>query len=408
MLNAEMKTKRFAPSERQSILDERRNLKMARSAHAYVRGNTQKFYEWLESAAGKLIPEGPPVWICGDCHIGNIGPVANVKGRVEMAIRDLDQTVIGNPAHDLVRLGLSLATSARGSDLPGVTTAAALEQMIEGYEAALANRSADYKDFERMPKPIRLVIKQAMKREWRHLAEERIENVKPSIPLGKCFWALSDKERREIDGLFEAKEAHQLVTSFHSREDRAKIRVVDAAYWMKGCSSLGRLRYAVLLRVGRGGYQDGGLCLIDIKEATKAVAPRAEHSSMPRNNAKRVVEGARKLSPFLGERMLATSLLGHDVFIRELLPQDLKLELDQLSHSEAIAAARFLAMVIGKAHGRQMDVATRKKWLAELSRNRSKSLDAPSWLWRSVVELVSSHEAAYLDHCRLFAMSKTA
>jgi len=26
------------------------------------------------------MPEGPPVWICGDCHVGNLGPVANVKG----------------------------------------------------------------------------------------------------------------------------------------------------------------------------------------------------------------------------------------------------------------------------------------------------------------------------------------
>jgi hypothetical protein len=27
-----------------------------------------------------------------------------------------------------------------------------------------------------------------LKRKWRHLAEERIEDVTPSIPLGKCFW----------------------------------------------------------------------------------------------------------------------------------------------------------------------------------------------------------------------------
>ncbi len=37
----------------------------------------------------------------------------------EIAIRDLNQTVIGNPAHDLMRPGLSFATAARGSDLPG-------------------------------------------------------------------------------------------------------------------------------------------------------------------------------------------------------------------------------------------------------------------------------------------------
>jgi uncharacterized protein (DUF2252 family) len=39
-------------------------------------------------------------------------------------------TVIGNPAHDLIRLGLSLASAARGSDLPGVAIARILEELI--------------------------------------------------------------------------------------------------------------------------------------------------------------------------------------------------------------------------------------------------------------------------------------
>jgi uncharacterized protein (DUF2252 family) len=399
-----MKTKSVKPADRQSVLEKRRNLKMARSAHAYVRGNTLKFYEWLESGPGKQIPEGPPVWICGDCHVGNLGPVANAKGRVEIAIRDLDQTVIGNPAHDLIRLGLSLATAARGSDLPGVTTAVALEQMMDGYEEALSHPARDYDDFEEMPKPVRLILKQATKREWRHLAEERLENVKPNIPLGDYFWALASNEKKEIDRLFDTKEARHLVTSLHGREDQAKIRVVDAAYWMKGCSSLGRLRYAVLIQIGK----HGEMCLIDIKEAIKAAAPRTAHTAMPANNAGRVVEGACRLSPYLGERMLAASLLSRDVFVRELMPQDLKLELDQLTREEATSAARYLASVVGKAHGRQMDVETRRKWTAELGRHRARNLDAPSWLWAGIVQLVASHEAAYLEHCRHYAMKKTA
>ncbi len=114
------------PADRAVKLAVTQKLKMARSAHAYVRGSTVKFYEWLETSPANL-PEGPPVWICGDCHIGNLGPLADSKGRV-VQIRDLDQTVIGNPAHDLIRLALSLASAARGSDLPGVTTARILEQ----------------------------------------------------------------------------------------------------------------------------------------------------------------------------------------------------------------------------------------------------------------------------------------
>src|ERR1035438_10328804 len=104
------------PRRRQAVLTERRQLKMACSAHSYVRGSTLKFYEWLGSSTARFLPQGPPVWICG-----NLGPVADAKGRVKIAIRDLDQTFIGNPAHDLIRLGLSLATAIRGSDLPGGT-----------------------------------------------------------------------------------------------------------------------------------------------------------------------------------------------------------------------------------------------------------------------------------------------
>jgi uncharacterized protein (DUF2252 family) len=65
-----------------------------------------------------------------------------------------------------------------------------------------------------------------------------------------------------------------------------KLKVLDAAYWVKGCSSLGLLRYAVLLSTDKDGY-----CIIDIKEAVHAVAPRYQHVSMPRDNAVRVVEG---------------------------------------------------------------------------------------------------------------------
>ncbi len=151
------------------------------------------------------------------------------------------------------------------------------------------------------------------------------------------------------------------------------------------------MRYAVLLGVGEKDEQD--YCLLDLKEAVAALAPRGAH-----------VHGARQLSPSLGERMMATRFLDHGVFIRELLPQDLKLELDILDNTDAKHAAGYLARVVGIAHARQMDEAIRKSWLAELRLNRSKTLDAPSWLWTSVVQLVGDHEQGYLEHCRRYAL----
>jgi uncharacterized protein (DUF2252 family) len=129
---------------------------------------------------------------------------------------------------------------------------------------------------------------------------------------------------------------------------------------------------------------------------------------MPKDDAERVVEGALHLSPHLGKRMVAGHIENRSVFVLELLPQDLKIEIDRLTIKDAMKAASFLAGVVGKAHARQMNEATRKRWTKELERYRSKTLDAPSWLWSSVVALIGSHEVAYLEHCRKYANQTSA
>src|SRR5450631_1360111 len=372
-----------SPDERREILLARRNKKMALSPHAYMRGNTTRYYEWLHSQRGHALPHGPAIWICGDCHLGNLGPMADTDGKVDVLIRDFDQTVIGNPAHDLLRLGLSLATAARDSNLPGIVTAHMLEHLMEGYEQALDTGKEGVST--QKPDLVKTVIRGALKRTWKHLAKERIVNTQPKIPLGKNFWPLSKSEKNSITQLFKKRKMSDLVTTLKSRDDDARIEVLDAAYWVKGCSSLGLLRFAVLLSVGGDDY-----CFIDIKEAVHAAATRYQHVSMPRDNAQRVVEGAYQMSPALGERMIAERFLDHSVFIRELLPQDLKLELDQMSIEEAIRMSSYLAYVVGCAHARQMDDGTRKSWRSELKLNRSKSLAIPAWLWKSVVPLIAS------------------
>jgi uncharacterized protein (DUF2252 family) len=391
-----------SPQQRPALLTGLRELKMARSAHAFVRGSTVRFYEWL-AAADQRLPQGPPVWICGDCHVSNMGPVADADGHVDVQVRDFDQTVVGNPAHDLIRLGLSLAMAARGSDLPGVVTAKMMEQLILGYEQALSATPGKSRTIRKRPESVQLVMKRAMRRKWRHLAAERIEGIEPNIPLSKNFWPISGTERKALKALMSTEELRVLVTSLSHRGDKDNVEMLDAAFWVKGCSSLGLLRYAVLLRVGNSKDPENSLCLVDIKEAARAAAPRTEMVAMPRGNAQRIVQGATALSPNLGARMRCGSFMGKAVFLRELLPQDLKLDIERLSQTEAMGVAGYLGNVVGRAHARQIDDDARVRWLGELKRNRSKSLDAPSWLWRSVVELVKEHEAGYLEHCRRFA-----
>ncbi len=392
--------------DRQPVLHASRHLKMTRSAHAFVRGSTLKFYEWLEAQAATSLPSGPPVWICGDCHLSNIGPVANEKGDVELLIRDFDQTVIGNPAHDLIRLGLSLTSAARGSDLPGITTARMLEQLVEGYADAF--RPGAKARLGGPPPVIAATLSEARKRSWRQLARDRVGEDAMALPKGRRFWPLSPDERDALDALVRTPDVLELARRLPHRPDGARVEIVDAAYWLKGCSSLGRLRYALLVDIAGKASKGRDFCLLDIKEATKAAAPRHDSAPMPRDNAERVLAGARAMSPHLGERMVAARLLDRSVTLRELMPQDLKLEIGRLSADEAVGVARYLAKVVGRAHAGQLDKENRQAWAAELGRNHGKSIDVPSWLWRSVVELVASHERAYLEHCRRFALGDLA
>ena len=392
-------------AQRARLLRAARRRKMARSAHAFVRGSTAQFYAWLGEAGGARMPQGPSIWICGDCHTGNLGPIAGADGKVAVQIRDLDQTVVGNPAHDLMRLGLSLAMASRSSNLPGVITALMAEQLVDGYREGLLRR-APKTEAEPAPREVRRVLRQSLRRRWQDLARERIDDPTPRIPPGPKFWPLSERERTALTTLIEGEAVRKLVTLLKDRAEDAEVRMLDAAYWVKGCSSLGRLRYAVLAQVGRGRAAD--TCLIDIKEATDAAAPHASGVEMPRSDAARVVRGARALSPHLGDRMLPARLLRRPVVLRELTPQDLKLEFDLLTQADAARAARYLAAVVGRSHARQMSLATRKAWARDLGRGHSKSLEAPSWLWVGLVDLVGVHESAYLDFCRTYALQDEA
>ncbi|WP_271300508.1 DUF2252 family protein [Sphingomonas sp. CV7422] len=391
------------PAERGGILNAKRQLKMARSTHAYVRGNTVKFYDWLaESAAARRVPAGPAIWICGDCHLGNLGPINDGDGRIAIQIRDLDQAVIGNPAHDLIRLGLSLATAARGSDLPGVTTAHMIEEMAEGYARAMQDPASG--DSGPEPDVVRSVRRRALGRRWRHLAKERLRTTEPTIPLGRKFWPLEPAERAALAETLAAPEVSAMVLALDDKDRDRTVRLVDAAYWMKGCSSLGLLRFAALAGLknakGRSDY-----ALIDLKEATTPIAPAARGARMPADQAERVVAAARALSPHLGSRMVATRLLDRSLFVRELSPQDLKIEVEQFSAGEAVKAARYLAFVVGKAHARQLDADGRAAWAEVIGADRRGRIDAPGWLWESVVALAGRHEAGYLDHCRDYALA---
>jgi len=168
---------------------------MARSVRAFVRGSTDWFYEWLKEMKVDVIPQGPAIWIGGDCHIGNLGPVGNALGKVDVQIRDLDHTVIGNPAHDLIRLGLSLASAARDSVLSGVITAQMVEQLLEGYESCFGEKRDEARK-SASPDTVKVTIKEAAKRSWKDLAKERLKTRRHTFRWERRSGRFQEKKER--------------------------------------------------------------------------------------------------------------------------------------------------------------------------------------------------------------------
>ena len=85
------------PDDRKVALLAARNAKMARSAHAYVRGNTIQFYRWLRARGRRAVPAAPPVWICGDRHVGNLGRIANAEGQIDIQIKIFTKRSLATP-----------------------------------------------------------------------------------------------------------------------------------------------------------------------------------------------------------------------------------------------------------------------------------------------------------------------
>jgi len=114
------------------------------------------------------------------------------------------------------------------------------------------------------------------------------------------------------------------------------------------------------------------------------VAPRDESLRPGRGNpAARVLAGARKSrGPALGARMAATQLLGRSVFVRELLPQDLKVELDELSVEGRPRRSRTISARWSAARPRPASstASAAGAWQSEMQHHRTKAIEAPSWL----------------------------
>jgi uncharacterized protein (DUF2252 family) len=401
-------------AERKGRLDALRDRKMAATAHAFVRAKADLFYATIAEHPLAL-PAGPAIWISGDCHAENFGAVSDARGGGDLEMNDLDETNVGEPAHDVLRLALSLSMAARAAGRNGLDTAALLDAMVRGYDGVLKQRErGEELKLDEPSARLRKLERHAAARSRTELLDGRCPESggKRAFPMGPRYWPLTDGERRAVKALLALPEVVALVTTLAGLEHDGALEIVDLAFRVAGTGSLGVFRVAAVVSVGGKGkkHHDDDLRLLDVKEALPTHTPRAaavRGLGVPADDAARVVHGARALSPPIGPRLLAATLDGMPVVVRELLPQEDKVNVDGLAQDEACAVAHHLGGILGRAHARQLDPKEAKAWRAACGAKTDAGAP-PSWLWSALVPLVGRHEAAYLEHCGALAVRGAA
>ena len=144
-------------------------------------------------------------------------------------------------------------------------------------------------------------MKRAVKRTSKRLLDERLGGSRKRFKLGSRFWQLAADERDAVRQLVEQEPVRRLITRLEDRDAQAPVRLVDAAFWVKGCSSLGLWRVAALVEFREPGdnKKSGGssLALLDIKQAVEPSAPWAPGLNPSLAPGMRVLSGAQRLAP---------------------------------------------------------------------------------------------------------------
>ena len=279
-------------------------------------------------------------------------------------MRDLDQTVIGNPAHDLVRLALSLAMAARSSDLPGVTTARMTEDLVAGYERAFEGERAVRGD--RRPAAADPARHEARGQAHLEAPVRRAARraTRGKIPLGRRFWRLADDERdgdrassssssRSASWSTKLEERDAEDAESRSSTPRSGSRAAArSACGAPPCSSSSarRAKKGEARRVARAArHQASGRAGRAVGRGRRS-GPRAGRARARRCAAARA--GARRAH---GRGDAARSL---GVRARAVAAGSQGRARSSSTPSDARAVAYYLGMVVGRAHRRQLDATS--------------------------------------------------
>lgn len=294
---------------------------IADNPFSFLRGTCHLFYE--DFPASDFLSDAPAGWLCGDLHLENFGTYKGENRLTYFDLNDFDEGILA-PAHwDLSRFLVSTLVAAESIKLNPAQAIALCQRFLDVYASNLACGTARWIERTTATGMVRNLLSELRKRPRAALLDSRTD-----IKGGKRKLRLDGKKALPIDV-----ESHESIGSFMKdfakTQDRPEFfKVLDIARRIAGTGSLGLERYVILVR-GRGGAE--GNFLLDFKYQPPSSLVPFVRIKQPvwESEAQRVVSIQRHAQAIPPAFLSAVSIADRSYVLRELLPSQDRIALDQ-------------------------------------------------------------------------------
>ncbi|MRW91632.1 DUF2252 domain-containing protein [Duganella sp. FT80W] len=334
---------------------------LADNPFSFLRGSCHLFYQ--DFPADAEFNQAPPAWVCGDLHLENFGSYKGDNRLAYFDLNDFDEAVLAPASWELSRFLVSVLVAADTLKVGPEQAIGLCHCFLDAYAANLIEGKARWVERATADGMVRDLLRDLRLRERPAFLDRRTD-----IKKGK--------RRLRLDGVKALPVSHaerdkvvQFMTAYADTQPTpAFFRVLDVARRIAGTGSLGLERYAVLVR-GRGGL-DGNF-LLDLKIATgSALAPYVPLAQPQwHNEAERVVAVQQRMQAIAPAFLSAVSIGSQSYVLKELLPQQDRLSLNQwggkLRRLESVM--RTMGAIVAWSHlrsGGRQGSATADQWIA--------------------------------------------
>lgn len=376
---------------------------LADNPFAFLRGTCHLFYQ--DYPADAEFNRSPPAWVCGDLHLENFGAYKGDNRLSYFDLNDFDEAVLAPSSWELSRFLVSVLVAADTLKVGPAEAVRLCQCFLDAYAASLAEGKARWVERATAEGMVRDLLRDLRLRERPAFLDRRTD-----IKKGKRRLRLDGVKALPVNQAERDKVTQFMAGYAATRPAPDFFRVLDVARRIAGTGSLGLERYAILVR-GRGGL-DGNF-LLDLKIANgSALAPYVPLVQPAwRSEAERVVAVQQRMQAIAPAFLSAVSIGRESYVLKELLPQQDRLALEQwggkLRRLESVM--RTMGGIVAWSHlrsGGRQGSANADAWI-DYGRNaaqwRAGLLDYARSYHRQVVADWRQYAAAYRAAAKLRA-----